>query len=375
MLFIILYSLLLIVKSEWNFNGTENNKIIIDGLQREFLLYYPNSLRNVKKTTTVPLWVILHGQSVNIKTFYDVSDFYLVAEDKKIVLLFVQGHCSFDEWFCCWNTGHLRGLLDLDWNQNDIKFIDETITEVLNYNPITDLSIDKNKIIMMGYSAGAFMSYTYAINTTTHNIHTAIGVAGHIGGKAYPWQPPPRSYDPSNWGYLGDTRPNIIMVFGEKDILVKIEGGEDFLKRTDFSMEDDINFFKSEHSCEDHESIKYDMNEYLKLTVHGKNCDGKILSIIAKDVNHYWKNYDKLFQNEELPKETFAEHSQTLSEFLYNINEYEINDIERPNKDPDPIPPTDSCYEYFPFYNLCNNGYILTISKIYVLLLIVFLFL
>jgi poly(3-hydroxybutyrate) depolymerase len=356
MMFFLLIILILInnQKIEWNTDGTEYNTLTVDGNERKFLLYYPKSW---DKKSKIPLWVVLHGQSRNAKDFFGDTDFSYVAEDKGIVVLFAEGHCDF-EVMCCWNTGQLKGLLDFDANVNDMKYIDELITEVFNHDQL----LDRDELIMFGFSAGAFMAHTYAINTTVHKLHSIISVAGHIGGLSYFWQPPLVFYNPFMWGVLSEHRPNVIMLFGDEDINVKIEGGFDTLGRWDFSLKNDSIFWTIQNGCTYpiHEFYKYDMNEYLKLTYYGEPCDKKVLSVIAKGVYHSLQSWDDPFKNENLEKVDFAKYSGTLAEFCYNLIEHEIKEIPSPQEDPDPEVPTDDCYPIWPFITCggCSKLYI-----------------
>jgi hypothetical protein len=63
------------------------------------------------------------------------------------------------------------------------------------------------------------------------------------------------------------------------------------------------------------------------------------------------------FQNNSLAQKNFSLYSKTLAEFLYNLVEYEINGIPRPNSDPDPKIPSDGFYpKWFDFFLVYKEG-------------------
>jgi poly(3-hydroxybutyrate) depolymerase len=232
--------------------GKTFNKIRIREEERKFLLYYPKNFTN-------KLWVLLHGHPGHAKHIFHYTDFFFVAEDKGFVLLVLQGRCIIS-YFCYFNTGSMKGPFDSDWSKDDIEYIDQVIETFFEFS-----GFDKHstQIVITGHSAGAFMSYTYAINTTKHKIHAVAGVAGHIGGESHPADRPIRRYDPNLFGIQGDYLFNVIMVFGDKDTLVKIRGSD--RGRKDFSLDQDIEFFLRENDClNSTEEIYYDMNEISK---------------------------------------------------------------------------------------------------------------
>ena len=330
------YLLIIFVFSKsLNIDGNVYNSLIVNGNKRKFLLFHPNP------TKSLPLWIFLHGQSYNAKTFVQNTDFFYVANDKEVITLFPEGHCTL-EHMCCWNTGNLKGLTYKEWELDDVVYLDEVISQVKS-------NFDINEIVMVGFSAGAFMAHTYAINTTKHEMFSVIPVAGHIGGVSYPWLPPVINYNPTNFGVQSSHRPNIVLLFGGGDIFIKIDGGMDILGRIDFSMKEDLDFWMNQNECSDQDktSITYDIEEQLKMSIHGKNCKKKVISIIVKDALHSWASYDKIFLNDK--KDSFALYSKTLSEFLFYINEHVIKEVEYPIEDPDTNPPTDGNYPLWPF--------------------------
>lgn len=334
-----------------NIDGSEYNNIEVNGEPREFLLYYPKSLRDREKSSqiSVPLWVVLHGQSYNAKPFFDQIDFHLVAEDNQFVVVFAQGHCI-QEAMCCWNTGHLRGLLEKDWSKDDIKYIEKMLEIIVTTKVVENVKIDKDEIVITGFSAGAFMTHTLATNMTKYAPFAILPVAGHAGGESAFWQPPVRNYDPNNFGVSSKTTPHMIAVYGLEDEGVPIDGGYIY-GRTDFSKKQDIDLWISLNGCSKIEirDVKYDANDMLELTIYAI-CNKKVMSLVAKKANHRWSSYTKTLVDN--PTTSFARYSKTFAELLYNLVKYEIKHVPIPQSDPSPDPPTDNC-GIWPFVYTC----------------------
>lgn len=337
MLFILLLVVFKIIKcNDWNEDGTEYNTIIVNEHERKFFLYNPSPNKEL------PLWILLHGQAGNVKEFIENTDFFMVAEEKEVIAVFPEGHC-YEEiaQMCCWNTGHLRSLSKSDWNIDDIAFLEELITQL-------KIEYKISEIIITGFSAGAFMTHTYAINTTKHEIFAILPVAGHIGGIGYYWQEPVSYYDPNTFGVQSVNRPHVVTIFGTNDAIVSIKGGVTFDGRIDFSMKQDLDFWMNANECiNQHISFNYyDMNNQIELEYFGEQCKKLVASVTFIGVTHFIESYDKKFSG---VGKNFAKFSKTLSEFLFNLVEYEIKKKTFPNEDPDPEPPTDGDYQYIPW--------------------------
>jgi poly(3-hydroxybutyrate) depolymerase len=305
--------------------------------EREYLMYVPEGLRTRKeKSTRVTLFVALHGGSNTAKHYFYTTDLYMVAEDKQdFILLFPQGHCD-SYTLCCWNSGHVRGLHQPDWySTNDVEFLDDLITFILGEFPEID------DIVMLGFSSGAFMSYTYAINTTVHQIHTVIPVSGTIGGISAEFQQPEVVYDPNDWGATFKT--NVIHIHGKKDEVVPIDGGYT-QTRYDMSMLDCIKFWMETNGClGTQHPMEIDLEGNAELTKYGVYCeDGmEVYSLVFKNVGHAWGSFTG--ELEAYQKDTFAMYSETLGELIYNLWKTVVVGNPLPEHDPDPIPPDDGC--------------------------------
>jgi poly(3-hydroxybutyrate) depolymerase len=254
---------------------------------------------------------------------------------------------------CCWNSGHLRGWLSFEWSMDDVYFLDDLIEYIKNEEIVKNVKI--GEVVVTGYSSGAFMTYTYAINTTKHEIHTIIPVSGTIGGISAFYQFPQINYDPNNWGITFKT--NVIHIHGTDDENVLIDGGYSF-GRYDMSMEESISFWFKENDCTKTENtIEIDLSNKFVLTQY-KDCGyKKIFGLVCADVKHEWFDYDTMIQN--YPRKTFTVQSRTLSELIYNLWRNKIvlglgPDDTPPTKDLDTNIPNDECEPFWPFY-LCSN--------------------
>ena len=347
---------------KWNTDGTEYNTININDKDRSFLLYHPGVNLNVE----YPLWVLLHGQSTNSMAFAENTDFFMVAKEKEVIAVYPEGHCYEEiENMCCWNTGHLKGLKVADWSLDDIKFLDELLTQLKS-------NYEVGEIIITGFSAGAFMAHTYAINVTEHEIFAILPIAGHIGGVGYPFQTPVTHYDPNIFGVQSEFRPHVVTVFGGNDGLVKIKGGVDFAGREDFSMKQDLDFWMDANECiNQHISFNYyDMEDNVKLGYYGEQCQKLVGYVIVENAIHSISSYDKIFL-EGKNKESFTRYSKTLMELSYNLVAYEIKKVSVPGEDPDPEPPTDGDYQWWIF---SNNACHLSCTFIFIFMVICLLF-
>jgi poly(3-hydroxybutyrate) depolymerase len=329
-----------------NIDGTEYNIIDVGGMPREFILYIPTALRETTQKVKVPLYVVFHGQTLNSDVFYDWTDFYLVAEEKSFVVVFAQGHCLY-EVMCCWNSGHLKGFTDGDASQDDVKYTEALVDFIATSSIVDNVEIDTNEIIVAGFSAGGYMTYTIGTNVTTFNPFAIFPVAGHTGIISAEWLVPVVVYDPTKFGVQRESRPHVIAVYAHRDPTVPIDGGPVF-GRIDTSLKDDMDFWMSQNGCTniDKRRVEYDAEDDLELTDYG-NCDKKVMSLINYNneystvfETHSWIYYDTTLQNKKTTG--FATQSKTLAELIYNLVQ-KLKGEPIPPVDPDPEPPIDDC--------------------------------
>jgi poly(3-hydroxybutyrate) depolymerase len=355
-----------------NIVGTEYNIIDVDGVPREYILYYPTKLRESETKVKVALYVVLHGQTFNADLFYDSTDFHIIAEEKSFVVVYPQGHCTF-EVLCCWNSGHLKGFSEDEALLDDIKYIETLVDFIITSNIVKNVEIDEDEIVVTGFSAGAYMTHTAGTNVTTFDPFAIFPVAGHTGIISAEWQPPLVVYNPVDFGVQRESRPHVVAIYAEKDPFCPIDGGP-ILGRLDTSLKEDIDFWMSQNGCTNLElrRVKYDAEDKLELTDYA-TCNKKVMSLVNYNYDytnynepHTWTYYDDTLQNNE--KTGFAKYSATLGELIYNLVQI-LKGESLPPVDPDPIPPTDDCEPTF--WHTCG-GCGLKVSMLLLIMIFVF---
>lgn len=122
--------------------GLSDETITHDGLEREYLLYVPESYTG---NTAVPLVFSLHGAGGTKESQYDLSQFDQIAEAETFILVTPQGENRM------WNINSTDNRAD------DVGFINALIDEMdSRYN------IDTDRVYVAGSSLGAFMSFQVA---------------------------------------------------------------------------------------------------------------------------------------------------------------------------------------------------------------------
>ncbi|HZY39179.1 MAG TPA: PHB depolymerase family esterase [Mucilaginibacter sp.] len=170
----------------------ENEEIIVDSLNRRFVVYVPRSDNNLQK---LPVLISLHGRFGTGAQMMSFADFRPIADKEKFIVVCPDG---IDR---SWNAGlntpaHKKGV-------NDVKFIDQLITYVLNtYHG------DAKRVYITGMSNGGFLASRVACEMP--NRIAAIAAVGASMDK--------------NMNYL-PTRPIPVMyIQGTKDPLVPFDG-------------------------------------------------------------------------------------------------------------------------------------------------------
>ena len=132
------------------YSNTNAQTIVHDGINREYILYIPNSYNG---TSAVPLMLNFHGFGDNASNFIDYADMRAVAESDTFILVYPQGSCSngSSHWNPCPVGGDNKSTAD------DLGFIEDMVNEISSqYN------IDMERIYAAGYSNGGMMAYGLA---------------------------------------------------------------------------------------------------------------------------------------------------------------------------------------------------------------------
>ena len=162
---IILFALISILSfSQEAIQGT----MIHDNLEREYILYIPNSYTG---NESVPLVLNLHGYTSNAGEQMIYSNLVEVADTANFLLVHPMGTTNeFNEPF--WNSWEIAEV-------DDIGFLSSLIDYLA-----TEYNIDLNRVYSTGMSNGGYMSYTLACR-----LSEKIAAIASVTGSMYVNQP------------------------------------------------------------------------------------------------------------------------------------------------------------------------------------------
>jgi polyhydroxybutyrate depolymerase len=172
----------------------KNESIIVDHMRREFITYLPGVMSRQEKP---PVIISLHGRLGTASGQMKFADFRPIADRDKVIIVCPQGIER------SWNDG--RGTPANSKGINDVKFIDELITYIIN-----TYHADPARIYVTGMSNGGFMSSRLACELNSRI--AAIAVVG-------------ASMD-QDMGYQPDQPMAVMYIQGTKDPLVPFTGGK-----------------------------------------------------------------------------------------------------------------------------------------------------
>src|ERR1700733_6449486 len=153
-------ALLLVVASASGQGRLEKGEITVDSLNRSFLVYIPVTDNAPQK---LPVVISLHGGLSSGRQMMNAADFRPVADREKFIIVCPDG---IDRG---WNDGRMNK------ERNDVKFIDQLITYIVNkYNG------DSLRVYATGISNGGFMATRLACELN-NRIAAIASVAGTMG--------------------------------------------------------------------------------------------------------------------------------------------------------------------------------------------------
>ena len=151
--------------SESCYTNTNAQSIVHNDINREYVLYVPNSYDGA---SPVPVLFNFHGFGGNASEFMNDADMRAVAESDTFILVYPQGSCL--EGSSHWNACPTGG--DNKSNADDLGFVESMINEISSqYN------IDMERIYAAGYSNGGMMAYGLA-NYKSDLIAAVASVSG-----------------------------------------------------------------------------------------------------------------------------------------------------------------------------------------------------
>ena len=136
--------------SESCYTNTSAQSIVHNGVNREYVLYIPNSYDG---TSSVPLMLNFHGFGGSASDYMQEADMRSLAEADTFILIYPQGSCL--DGLSHWNACPLGG--DNKSDADDFGFVEAIINEISSqYN------VDMERIYAAGYSNGGMMAYGLA---------------------------------------------------------------------------------------------------------------------------------------------------------------------------------------------------------------------
>jgi polyhydroxybutyrate depolymerase len=141
--------------------------ILHNDIEREYVLYVPNSYDNSSST---PLMMNFHGFGGGASYFMEEADMRSLAEQENFIIVYPQGSClnNFSHWNSCPLSADNKSTAD------DLGFVEIMISEISsNYN------IDMERIYAAGYSNGGMMAYGLA-NYKSNLIAAVASVSGSM---------------------------------------------------------------------------------------------------------------------------------------------------------------------------------------------------
>ena len=170
----------------------KSESIIVDHTRREFITYLPDGLGD-----KAPVIISLHGRLGKDVRQMAFADFRPLADRDKFIIVCPQGIER------SWNDG--RGTPANSRGINDVKFIDELITYIID-----TYHADSSKIYVTGMSNGGFMASRLACELNKRIAAVAVVAA---------------SMD-RDMGYQPTQSMPVMYIQGTKDPLVPFTGGQ-----------------------------------------------------------------------------------------------------------------------------------------------------
>jgi|TARA_B110000263_G_scaffold248768_1_gene264492 polyhydroxybutyrate depolymerase len=128
--------------------STSTQKINHDGLERQYLIYIPNSYNGQSK---LPLMINFHGFGGEVNDHLAYTDMRSLADSENFILIYPQGSelGGYSHWNAALNGGDNKSTVD------DLGFVEALI------NLHSDI-VNLKRVYAVGYSNGGMMSYALA---------------------------------------------------------------------------------------------------------------------------------------------------------------------------------------------------------------------
>ncbi len=163
-----------------------------DGIERSYLVYAPSGWA---PGTSLPLVFVLHGTTQDGQRIMDISSFNDLAEQHQFIAVYPDGLQA------SWGTG-LPGASTAD----DLGFLEALATQLS-----LDYGIDSSRVYSCGFSAGGYMSYRLACESTR-----CFAAVASVSGTMMP----------AASAACAPIHPTPVMqIHGTSDIVVSYNGG------------------------------------------------------------------------------------------------------------------------------------------------------
>ncbi len=267
-----------------NSSGNEKNlekKIIIDGIDRKYLLYFPQT--KLLAEEKIPMVVMLHGRFGTAKRMLDNYKMNQIADREKFMVLYADGFQK------SWADG--RGSGPADKNKiDDVKFLETIILEVSETH-----SVDKARIFIAGHSNGGFMTQRMLLEKT-HLFRAGVSVTAHISKNIIQSLKPKKSV-------------SIAFISGTKDPLVPYYGGFILDGEEVLSAEESVRKWVNWNACNPKPELKSinEKSDETKLEIYSySDCADKTSVKLYKIIGagHNWPGVSQMIPFIDLGTET-----------------------------------------------------------------------
>lgn len=147
--------------------NTNAQSLVHDGINREYILYVPNSY---DENSATPILFNFHGFGGSASQFISRADMRAEAELNSFILVYPQGSCL--DGVPHWNPCPIGG--DNKSSADDLGFFEAMINEIS-----TEYNLDMERIYTAGYSNGGMMAYGLA-NYKSNLIAAVASVSGSM---------------------------------------------------------------------------------------------------------------------------------------------------------------------------------------------------
>jgi len=208
---------------------------VTGGFQRSYRVHVPSAYDGA---TPLPLVIVIHGAFDTAKGMEKFSGFSQLSDRENFIVLYPEG-IGILGYLQHWNAGHCCGKA-ADDQIDDVGYLARAIKDVCNR-----LSIDRNRVYMVGFSNGGMMTYRFAAEYP-EMLAAAAPIAASIGGRA--------NADAPQWRIPAPKKQlPILIMHGLNDNDIPFAGGVSMHrkgKRTYLSVETSVQFWIDANGCE-----------------------------------------------------------------------------------------------------------------------------